>query len=131
MSAHVTAAAVWTGEELRFTDLINSKVLRKLKPAAGECFVVRVEREDDAKKHHQLKWFYGFIVKQASEATGYTVKETDDMFRALYMPPDVKTLSDMSYRQMADFNTQCEAYAAETIGVVIVGPDDARHYQQP
>lgn len=130
MSAtHVTALSKWDGERLRLDDpTVFSAGMRKLKPGEGETFVVRVEREADAKRHHQLKWFYGYIVKQCVEKTGYTVPEMDAMFRALFLPGDVDTLSLMSYEQMEDFNRQCEHYAAETIGVAIVGPSDARNW---
>lgn len=131
MSAtHVTAVAAWDGERLRLADpTVFSAGMRKMKPAEGEPFVVRVEREADAKRHHQLKWFYGYIVKQCVEKTGYTVVEMDTMFRSLFMPHDVPTLSLMSYEQMQEFNRACEQYAAETIGIVIAGPHDARNWE--
>jgi hypothetical protein len=128
MSDHVKVFATWDGQGLYLDAHLNEQVRRRLKPADGESFIVRVEREADAKRHHQLKWFYGYIVKQCVEKTGYAVPELDAMFRSLFIPGDVETLSLMSYEQMEDFNRQCEHYAAETIGVVIEGPDSARRW---
>jgi hypothetical protein len=100
--------------------------VKKLGLGEGESLVVRIEREADAKRHHQLRFLFGFVYKQVSEYTGYPIPEVDAMFRGLFMPADVETLSLMSYEQMADYIPQCEAYAAETIGVSIVGPESAR-----
>ncbi len=127
MSARVTAATSWDADRGRLVlddQVLFNAGLRKLKPGAGERFVISVAREADAKRHYQLKWFYGYIVNQCVEWTGYTVKEMDQEFRARFMPPDVATLSQMSEEQMRDFNLQAEQYAAEVIGVVIQGPRD-------
>lgn len=128
MSDHVTAAAVWDGSQLQWATgaFVNARVKRQLKPGDGESFVVRIEREADAKKHWQLKWYFGFCVKQCVEKTGYTVKEMDDYFRALLLPPDVMTISVMTYEQMRDYILAVEQHAAEVIGVVIVGPNEIR-----
>lgn len=126
-SGHVTAPATWDddGHRLVLDDLVLFNAgLRKLDPGAGERFIVRVEREADAKRHWQLKWYYGYCVKQCVEKTGYSVPEMDAIFRAECMPTDVETLSLMSYEQMRDFLILVEKYAAEVIGVVIVGPRD-------
>lgn len=129
--SHVNAIAAWDEERgtLHLVDQMafNAR-MRRLKPGQGESFVVRVEREADAKKHHQLKWYYGYIVKQCCQATGYTVVEMDYLFRAEHMPRDVETLSLISYEQMADYNVNCEKTAAEEIGVIVVGPREARDY---
>ena len=53
----------------------------------------------------------------------------DTIFRSYFLPPDVPTLHLLSDDQMRDYNLHCEAYAAERIGVVVTGPDDARHYK--
>jgi hypothetical protein len=129
VSDHARGVAAWDGEKLRLTDpVVFNASMRRLKPGDGEAFVIRVEREADAKRHHQLKWYYGFVVKQCVEKTGYPVPEMDAIFRAQFMPGDVETLSLMSYEQMEDFNRQCEQYAAEVIGVVVEGPDGARRW---
>jgi hypothetical protein len=129
MKTHVTASAVIRdGKPVLVDPVVYHAGLRQMKLGEGEAVVIRLEREADAKRYHRLKWFYGFIVKQCVENTGYTVPELDAMFRALFMPADVPTLSLMSDEQMRDFNIQSEAYAAEVIGVVIVGPDEARRY---
>jgi len=79
--------------------------------------------------YHRLKWYYGYIVKQCCEHTGYSALEMDTIFRSYFLPPDVPTLHLLSDDQMRDYNLHCEAYAAERIGVVVTGPDDARHYK--
>jgi hypothetical protein len=130
VSDHVKVSAAWDGERLQLDDVVafNALVRRKLKPGDGEAFIVRVEREADAKRTHRLKWYYGYIVKQCCAKTGYTVLEMDTIFRAECLPPDVETISHMSDEQMADYNTLCEKFAAEAIGVVVEGPNDARRW---
>lgn len=132
-STHVTAKCVWDGARLHHDDVVlfNAKVRKRLQPGAGETFIIRVEREAEAKKHHQLKWYWGYIVRQCIKHTYETATERDDDFRARFMPPDVPTLSLMSYEQMDVFNMHCEVFAAEVIGVSIIGPDDARHWHDP
>lgn len=127
----VTGRIVWSEGRFRLADQVtfNAAVRRKLDPGDGETFIVRVEREDDAKKHHQLKWYFGYIVKQCCEKTGYTPVEMDTIFRALFLDPEVTTVSENTYEQQREFNLHCEQYAAEAIGVTVVGPDDARHFQ--
>jgi hypothetical protein len=128
-ATHVNAKFTATEGHLKLCDEKAFRAgIRRLKPGDGEVFVGRFEREADAKKYHQLKWYYGYIVKQCVGHTGYTVIEMDTIFRALFLPPDVKTLSEASYEQLHDYNLQCEQYSAETIGVVIEGPDSARSY---
>jgi len=127
---HVTATAVWDGERLRLTDqVVFHAGMRKLKPGDGEAFVVRVEREADAKRYHSLKWLFGYVYKQVSEETGYSVPELDQMMRALHLPADVPTLSLASDEQLRAYILCCEVYAAEVIGITITGPNDARHYR--
>ena len=128
---HAKGLAIWGGGKLHMAKpRIWTARLLDLEPGEGELFVVRVEREADAKKHHQLKWYYGYIVNQCIEHTGETTKERDDHFRTMFLPFDVVTLSEISFEAMQVYNLSCEQYAAEVIGVVVSGPDDARHYRQ-
>lgn len=127
--SHVTARAVYSDGKLTVLDLVTMRAaLRQMGLGDGEELVVRVERQQDAKRHHQLKWFHGYIVKQCIDFTGETAKERADDFKARFLPPDVPGLTEMSYEQMRDFNTHCEVFAGEVIGVSIVGPDDARRW---
>jgi hypothetical protein len=131
VSHHVNAIATWDEERgsLRLVDqVVFNARMRRMKPGQGEAFVLRVEREADAKRHHQFKWYFGYIVKQCCARTGYNAKEMDIIFRVEFLPPDVDTLSDLSYEQMADYNVQCEKHAAGVIGVIVVGPREARDY---
>lgn len=111
MKGHVKAFASWNEDISRLVlddQVTFHAMLKRLEPGAGERFVVRVEREETAKKHHQLKWYFGDIVKQCCAKTGYTAIEMDTIFRVECMPPDVETLSLMTYEQMADYNVACE-----------------------
>lgn len=131
-TTHVTTHATWNEDEGRLmldSDAFFSTRMKRLEPGAGERFVVRVEREVEAIRYHRLKWYFGYIVKQCCAFTGYAAPEMDALFRSYFMPKDVPTLHLMSDDQMREFNIHCEAYAAQTIGVVVTGPDDARHYQ--
>lgn len=128
---HAKGLAVYAGGKLRLVDRdAFDKRLAKLQPGDGEPFVIRVEREAEAKKHHQLKWFFGYIVEQCIAYTGETAGDREIDFRSRFLPYDVSTLSEMNFDQMAEFNRQCEQYAADVIGVTISGPDDARHYRR-
>src|SRR5262245_43558706 len=126
----VRANAYWSGGKLRLVDPHGyAKGIAALEPSDGESFVIVVMREADAKRHHQLKYLFGYLYKQVSAHTGYPFPAVDAMLRGLFLPHDVPTLSLMSYDQMREFILQCEAYAASTIGISIAGPDDARHWK--
>jgi hypothetical protein len=129
--SHVIALASWNADTKRLVfdepTVFHARIV-KLGPGAGERFIVRVEREEEAKRYHRLKWLYGYVIKQCVEHTGHTAAEIELEFRARFLPPDVPTISLMTDEQMRDFNIQCEHFAAETIGIEIIGPDDARHY---
>lgn len=101
------------------------KHLAKMQLQDGECVEIRITRAEEAKKHWQLKFYYGYIIKQCCE-NGDTVKDMDTYFRALFLPPDVATISQMSYEQMRDYLIQCEEHAARVMGVVVTGPDEIR-----
>lgn len=125
----VTALAVCTdGIAVAIDGVAFTSKQKRAKWGDGTELVIRIEPLEEAKKHHQLKWFYGYIVKQCCAKTGYTVIEMDTIFRAEFLEPTVVTLSENTYEQMAEFNLNCERYAAEVIGVAIKGPDSARRW---
>lgn len=127
--AVVTAIAVCHEDQAVALDPIRfASSQKRAKWGEGVELVIRIEPLEEAKKHHQLKWFYGYIVKQCCAKTGYTVIEMDTMFRAEFLDPTVVTLSENTYDQMAEFNLNCERYAAEVIGVVVKGPNEARRW---
>lgn len=125
----VTARAVCQDGIAQPLDLLRfAASQRRAKWGDGTELVIRIEPLEEAKKHHQLKWFYGYIVKQCCAKTGYTVIEMDTIFRAEFLEPTVVTLSENSYEQQAEFNLNAERYAAEVIGVVVKGPREAREW---
>lgn len=122
-SALILSAVVKDGDVLITEDHESAQRQRAAKRWGEGCALkIRIEPEDEAKKHHQLKFYFGYVVKPCVEHTGYTMTEMDAIFRGLFMPADVETLSDMSYDQMALFNIACEEYAARVIGVQIERP---------
>jgi hypothetical protein len=124
----VLACGTWTGTTVQVDDEAFFPLrLRLAGFGNGERVVIRVESEPEAKRHHQLRWYYGYIVKQLCE-NGESEKEWDERLRGECLPPDVETLSAMTYEQMDAFNLRCEQYAAEVVGVVIQGPDEARQF---
>ena len=100
--------------------------LAQLQIGDGEVVTIVVMAAADAKRYYQLKWYWGYLVKQAAEYTGYPLREMDAIFRIECLPPGVLTISTMTYDEMRDFILACEVYAAQTIGVVISGPEDIR-----
>lgn len=129
-ATHATGLSQWDGERLRLVDpvLFNAR-MRKLNPGEGETFYIRVEREAEARRRHRDKWYWGYIVAQCIKHTGETAKDRHDDFQARFLPPNVATYHELNDEQAADYNLHCEVYAAETIGVVIVGPHDARNWE--
>lgn len=127
MSTHVSAAAVWDGEKLQFSDVVTYHAgLRGMKLGQGEEVQVLVMRPEEAKRYWQLKWYYGFIVKQCVEKTGYTKREMDAILRANGLDPEVTSLVTASYSALRDLILASEIYAASEIGVVVEGPADVR-----
>lgn len=74
----------------------------------GEALVLRIEPEADAKKHHQLKWYYGTLLPAYQDYTGDP--DGHVMFKARYLPDGVTSLAQTTYEQMADFNQRVEAF---------------------
>lgn len=125
--ALVVLAGTWDGDRMVFDDEFVNLRLRMAGFGDGERVAIRVESEPEAKRHHQLKWYWGFILPQLAE-NGEPETVWDDRLRELFLPPGVETLSLTSFEQMADYNLRCEQYAAEVVGVVIQGPEEARRF---
>lgn len=140
----VIAAGTWDGQSVRLDEqaLFHLR-LRLAGFGDGERVAIRVESEPEAKRYHQLQWYWGYIVKQLCETgdserwwnehlivqCGSPTRELwDDHLRSECMPPNVATLSAMTYEQMDAYNLRCEQYAAEVVGIVIQGPDEARQF---
>jgi len=116
-----------TGGVLQIVDPNQyARDLRQMRIGEGEELEIRVSRAADAKQYWQLKWYFGWIVRPCCEATGYSLREMDAIFRTECLSPGVVTLSDTTYEEMRDFLQACEVYAAQTIGVVITGPEELR-----
>lgn len=126
---HVTAKFVCVEGRLRAADqMLFSAQFKKLNPEEGEVFYGRFEREAEARRRHRDKWYWGYIVDQCIEHTGETARERHDDFQARFLPPECASYHEMNDEQAADYNLHCEVYAAETIGVVIEGPHEARNW---
>lgn len=124
---HVSAVAVMVKGTLQMLDPEGyARDVRQMRIGDGEEVEIRVSRAADAKQHSQLRWYFGYIVKQSAESTGYTLREMDAIFRVECLPPGTVTISTLTYDEMRDFILACEVYAAQTIGVVISGPDEIR-----
>lgn len=125
----VLAAGTWDGAKVVPDDQAMFHLrLRLAGFGDGERVTIRVESEPDAKRHHQLEWYWGYILPQVA-ANGETENRWDRRFRRMFLPPGVNgRLSRTTYEQMADYIVHCEEYAARVAGVVIQGPDEARRF---
>lgn len=100
--------------------------VRQMRLGEGEEVTIVILAAAEAKRHYQLKWYWGYIVPQSSEQTGYSIREMDDLLRVNCLPPGTVTISALTYDEMREFILACEVYAAQTMKVVISGPDEIR-----
>lgn len=113
MSAtHVTGVAAWDGERLRLVDpVVFNAGMKKLKPAAGETFVVTVMHEEDAVRPAQYRYYFGRIINPLVEWSGNNKAWWDALLKTLFFPEDGRTSkAELSSREFADFISTCEEF---------------------
>lgn len=114
MSGHVSAKASWDGEKSRLVlddQMLFHAQLRRLKPGAGEQFVIRIEREEDAYTYGQLKHLYGHVYTPLSEWNGDFVADWHLLLKAAFMPEGKTSLTQLNKEELDAFIRQCEVYA--------------------
>lgn len=113
MSHHVSASAVWDGEQQRLhladQAITNAAVRRKFKPGDGESFVVLVMRPEDSITWGDFKHLYGHLYAPVSRRTGETVAEVHVRMKAAFMPDDGRTsITELSRAEMKAFTESVE-----------------------
>jgi hypothetical protein len=125
MSSHVSAFASWDAEKERLVldDQVSFHAgLRKLKPGAGERFVVRVEREEDALTEAQRRYYFAACIHPLSEYTGFSEPEMHVMVKAVCMPPGKTSIMQLSKEEMNAVISHVQQWAAEVVGLVLEDP---------
>jgi hypothetical protein len=116
MNSHVSAPAFWRDGKLVLADAtLFVHQLKRAKFGSGEALVVRVEREEDAYVYGALKHYWGHLVTPVSEFTGYTKHEAHAMFKALFLPDGMKSLTECNRDQMRAFTESVEQHIREEI----------------
>lgn len=110
----VIAGAVWDGRKL-VMDSQDSyrRDLERLELGAGERVTIRVERPEDARKYHQLKFLYGYVYEPVFKDTGQSTLELHAMCKALFMPEGKLSTIDLNYEEMDEFVRHAERYLRE------------------
>jgi len=113
MSHHVSASAVWDGEEhrLHLADqaITNAAVRRKFKPGNGESFVLLIMRPEDAVAWAAYKHLYGHLYTPVAENTGETVADVHLRMKAAHYPDDGRSsLTELSRAEMKAYTEAVE-----------------------
>lgn len=110
--SHVTALASWDSErqKLVFDDrMLLHAGFKRLKPQAGERFVIRVEREEEAWRWSDVKHLYGHLYKPVSRRTGETEAEVHLRMKVNFFPEDGRTsLTQLNREEMKAFTESVE-----------------------
>lgn len=77
----------------------------------GTVLTIRIEPEDEAYTHAQLKHYYGHIVTPLSEWNGETVTEWDLRLKGLFLPEGKTSKTQCNRDELAKFIESCEVYA--------------------
>lgn len=117
--------------------------LRRLRDGAVR---ITVERIHATRSIQQSRWYWGVIVEQIAEHTGYTPDEVHEILKAKFIPKRLAVAGGNgeivdefviggSTAQMnkVEFGEYCEVirrWAAEELGIVIPDPDAGRLWPQ-
>lgn len=111
---HATVKAVASGGALKLLDEAEYKrAVKRLKPADGEVFVIRVEREEDAYTYAALKHYWGYVVTPFAEDTGYHKHEAHKLLKAECMPDGKTSITELNRQEMKDYALAAEMKARE------------------
>jgi len=105
-------SAVVSDGKVRIVDDFGYRVRSKKAAEAwgeGTALSIRIEPEGDAKKYGQLKWWYGYVVRPLVEYTGDA--EWPLYLKAMFMPEDKTSLTELGYDEMKTFSEESEAWA--------------------
>lgn len=111
---HVTADLTWDADAqvLRLVKPEDYKAdILRLKPQAGEVFVMRVERPEDARTYAQLKHYFGHVITPLSEWNGDFKEDWHIRLKAQFMPEGKFSLTHLNHEEMLAYTEQCEIYA--------------------
>lgn len=119
MSHHVSASAVWDGDQQRLhlaeQAITNKAIRQKFKPGNGESFVVLVMRPEDAIAFGQYKHLYGHLYSPVAETTGETVADVHLRMKAEHYPDDGRSsLTELSRAEMKAYIEAVEQDIRET-----------------
>lgn len=112
---HVASVeGTWDGRKvvLDSDDAYRQEVAR-LELGVGERVTIRIERPEDARKYHQLKFLYGYVYEPVYKDTGQSTLELHAMCKALFMPEGKLSTLDLSYAEMDEFVRHAERYLRE------------------
>ena len=99
--------------DVAVTDALYATKRRKAAKrwGVGTVLKIRVEPEEEAYTHADLKHYYGHLVSPLSEWNGDTVVEWDDRLKAMFLPEGKKSKTDCNRDELKAFIQACEVYA--------------------
>lgn len=106
MADALIVAAVVRDGEVYVTD--ETYKARRQKAARkwgdGTVLTIRVEPEDEAWRHSDAKWLYGYCYQPVSARHGETVAEVHLRMKAQFMPDDGRTsITELNREEMRQF----------------------------
>jgi len=80
---------------------------------SGTMLTLRIEPEDEARRREQDRFYFGYIVAPLVEYTGDA--EMHLLIKAMFMPAEKRSLTDLSYDEMKEYIARAEAWARTTV----------------
>lgn len=77
----------------------------------GCALKVRIEPEEDAYTHGQMKHYYGHIISPLSEWNGEFPTEWDVRLKAMFLPEGKTSKTQCNREELDAYIHQCEVYA--------------------
>jgi hypothetical protein len=125
----VLASATWDGRKLVMADLTGYRAaLKQLELGAGEQVTIRVERPEDARKYHQLKFLWGYVYRPVATFPncGHTMLELHAFAKSMFLPDGKLSTLDLSYEEMDEFCRHTERWLRESMPEAFEAGDAAR-----
>lgn len=113
----VTAHAVYADGKVKVLQQEDFvKRIAAAKWGQGTSLVVRVEPEDEAWRHSDVKHLFGHVYGPVVEYCGYTKLELHKMAKAQFMPEGKTSLTELNREEMKEYTSAVEQWLRTECG---------------
>lgn len=111
-------------------ELFEGRVIKPLDKALSLTGTFDLKKWENKTSDPQRKYYWGVLVKQVSDYTGYTKEETHGKFGWLSRreeskgTPRIKSITELNTKEMEEKNEFLRMYFAEKLGMNIPLPNE-------